>query len=124
MNIHEIDNLFYIGTVPIISFQHNHGKCDCTTYRIKNFAYTTDVKKFYDGTLKILNGIDTWIVSCLSVKEHTNHASFDEVLSFIKQVNPKRAYLTHMSNWIDYNSIIEKCPENVQPLYDKMKIIV
>ena len=48
--------------VHLNSFQHNHGKIDCTSYRINDFAYSTDIKYFYNNTIDKLKGIKVWII--------------------------------------------------------------
>ena len=48
-----------------LTFKHNHGSIDVQTYRINNFAYTTDFKKFYNNDidkLKNFRSMDCWLV--------------------------------------------------------------
>jgi len=44
-------------------------------------------------------------------------------LGFIKLVNPKRAFLTHVSHHLGFHKDIEKAlPENVHLAYDQLQI--
>lgn len=124
MNLNTIKNTFYIKKIKINSFQHNHGNTDCTTYRINNFAYTTDIKKFYNNDIDKLKGIDKWIVGCLRMDEHPSHASFYEILDYVKYLKPKKTYLTHLTPWMDYDKLLSKCPRNIRPSYDGLEFIV
>ena len=111
--------------MEIISFEHNHGNVDCTTYRIGNFAYTTDIKKFYNnGSIDKLVGIEKWVVGCLKMDSHPSHANFDEVMDFVKYIKPKKTYLTHLTGFMDYEKLLNKCPDNIEPAYDNLEFNV
>ena len=42
----------------IETFKHNHGSIDVQTYRINNFAYSTDIKNFYENDIDKLKNLD------------------------------------------------------------------
>ena len=46
MKIENIKNKFMFNGTKIETFKHNHGSIDAQTYKINNFAYSTDFKKF------------------------------------------------------------------------------
>ena len=48
MTAHNIEKSFSIDETNIETFKHNHGSIDVQTYRINNFAYSTDIKNFYE----------------------------------------------------------------------------
>ena len=119
-----ISENFKIGDIEISTFQHNHGNIDCSTYRINDFAYSTDVKSFYDGSLDKLKGIKVWVIGCLRMDTHPSHASFNEILKYINYVKPEKAYLTHLTQLMDYQELIKICPKNVEPAFDNLEIII
>ena len=41
---------------------------------------------------------------------------------FSQKLKPKKAILTHMGHWLDYNELKNKCPNNVEPGIDGMVI--
>ena len=124
LELNEIQESFFIDDVKVNTFQHNHGFIDSTTYRIDKFAYTTDIKKFYDGTLEKLKGIDKWIISCLKMEPHPSHASFEEIIEFVNYIKPKKTFLTHLTGLMDYETLLKKCPEYVEPAYDGLEFEV
>ena len=77
MRINKINNEFEINKIKISTFKHNHGSIDVQSYRINNFAYTTDLKKFYDKDIDKLKNLDLWIVGLLKHDTHPSHASFE-----------------------------------------------
>jgi len=124
MSISIVKDKFKINNIEIETFKHNHGDIDVQTYRINNFAYTTDFKKFYDKDIDRLKNLDLWIVSMLRPDTHISHSGFEEIIDYIKYLNPKKVLFTHMTPLLDEEKLIKKCPNNVRPAYDGLEIIL
>lgn len=116
----EISGSFNINELEILSFNQNHGFLDSTGFRIKNFAYCTDVFDFEEGAFENLRNLDLWIVDCLRFEPHKCHAHFDKVMSWIDTLKPKKTVLTHMNYDVDYDYIKSISPKNCEPAYDGM----
>ena len=58
MEIKDLLNKFSINDFDIETFKHNHGSIDAQTFKIDKFAYSTDIKKFYDNDLDKLKNLD------------------------------------------------------------------
>ena len=41
---------------------------------------------------------------------------------WINKYKPKKAILTDLGAWLDYNDLLSKCPQNVEPGYDGLSI--
>ena len=115
---------FFVKSLRIIPFTQDHEWTTSLGFRIKNFAYSTDVVHLYDSALSILKGIDTWVVGCLSDKDHPSHASVQRVLEWVDIIKPRRTILTHMAIGLDYNSLCQNLPDNIEPGYDGMEFDV
>ena len=124
MTAHNISNNFTIDNTNIETFKHNHGSIDVQTYRVNNFAYSTDIKSFYENDIDKLKNLDLWIVGLLRYDSHPSHAGFDQILEYIKYLKPKKTLFTHMTALLDQKDLLSKCPENVEPAYDGMEIII
>ncbi len=122
MTINNIQESFYIGENKIETFKHNHGSIDVQTYRINNFAYSTDLKHFYENDLDKLKNLDLWIVGLLRYDPHPAHAGFEQILEYINYIKPKKTLFTHMTALLDQEELLSKCPENVEPAYDGLEI--
>ena len=122
MKLESLEKEFKINNIEISTFKHNHGNIDVQTYRINNFAYSTDLKKFYDNDIDKLLNLDLWIVGLLREDAHENHAGFKEILEYINYLKPKKVIFTHMTALIDEKEILNKCPTNVIPGYDGLEI--
>ena len=122
MSVKTIEDSFNIGSTKIKSFKHNHGSINVQTYRINNFAYSTDLKNFYEKDIDKLKDLDLWIVGLLRYDPHPSHAGFDQINEYIKYLKPKKTLFTHMTALLDYEELLSKCSENIEPSYDGMTI--
>ena len=122
MDIRDIQNKFFINNIEIQTFKHNHGSIDVQTYRIGKFAYSTDLKNFYENDLDNLQDLDLWVVGLLRSDPHPSHAGFEQILDYIKYIKPKKTIFTHMTALLDEEKLISKCPKNVLPAFDGMEI--
>ena len=124
MEIRELKELFKFDNISIETFKHNHGSIDAQTYRIGNFAYSTDIKNFYNNDIDKLKNLDLWIVGLLREDDHPSHAGFKKIMEFINYLKPKKTIFTHMTALLDEKKLKLKCPNNVYPGYDGMEIIL
>ena len=122
MEVRDIQNKFFINNIEIETFKHNHGSIDVQTYRIGKFAYSTDLKNFYENDLDNLQDLDLWVVGLLRSDPHPSHAGFEQILDYIKYIKPKKTIFTHMTALLDEEKLISKCPVNVLPAFDGMEI--
>jgi len=59
----------------------------------------------------------------LRIKPHYSHFNLEEALQFIEQVNPERAYLTHISHLLGlHEEVQQKLPKNVYLAYDNLQL--
>ena len=125
LDLHMIDEKpFIFNNQKIIPIKGLHGKLPIFGFRINNFAYLTDFSKILESEYKKLEGLDTLIINCLRKEEpHHSHFILPEVLKEIKKINPKKAYLTHISYRLGFHDEVEKeLPENVFLGYDGLTL--
>ncbi len=109
----------------IKSIKVQHGQIYSIAYIINSkCAYAPDVNKIYTKDLKYFRKLNYLIIDCLRYDPHPSHFCLDDVLKFIKIVNPKKTILTNLNIEIDYNEIKKKLPKNVIPAFDGMSILI
>ena len=113
-----------IQGINVEAIKQIQGKGFSLGYRFDNIAYSTDVNNLPDESMKKLENLDLWIVDCVRYEPHYSHSHFDQTMSWINKLKPKKAILTHMGHWLDYNELNSKCPQNVEPGIDGMVITV
>ena len=78
-----------------------------------------------EGELEKLKNLDVLVVNALRIEPHVSHFNLEEALDFIKLVNPKRAFLTHISHHLGFHDAVEKTlPQNVKIAYDQLQISI
>ncbi len=116
---------FLIQEKTVIPIKILHGKLPITGYRIENFAYLTDVKTVETAEKEKLKNLDVLIVNALRIDEHPTHFNLQEALNFVKELQPKKTYFTHISHKLGFHKEVSKVlPKNVFLAYDGLKIEV
>lgn len=114
---------FYIQDKKVIPINTWHGNLQVFGYRMANFAYLTDVKKVEDSEIEKLVNLEVLVINALRIEEHNTHFNLQEALDFITIVQPKKAYLTHISHLLGFHDEVQKTlPENVFLAYDTLEI--
>ncbi len=117
------DSLLEFQEVKITPVEVMHGNLPVLGFRFNNFAYLTDIKTITSEEKKKLNNLDTLVVTGLRKELHSTHFNIDEAVEFIKELKPKKAYLTHISELLGFHDEVEKeLPENVFLAYDGLCI--
>ncbi len=99
-----------------------HGKLPVVAYRFNNFAYATDLKTIPDNAIDGLCNLDTLVLDCVRLKPHSTHLCMDEAISYIEELKPRRAFLTHLNHDIMYARESLRLPENIQLAYDGLVV--
>lgn len=123
-DMHEIeDTPFMIKGVKITPISVFHGNLPIIGFRIGNFAYVTDAKTIPEEEKEKLMNLDVLVLNGLRFKNHFAHFTVEEALEVIKELKPKRAYLTHFCHEIGKHADFEKSlPEGVHACYDGLVI--
>ena len=126
IELHAIDNsTFNINGVEIIPVRLLHGCLPILGYRIENMAYLTDLKYIPEEEFEKLKDLDVLIMSALHHKEHISHQTLESALIHIEKINPKQAYLIHMSHRFGLHALMEKqLPEQVSIAYDGLELFI
>ncbi len=114
---------FKIGNTEIMPLAITHGRLPILGFRINRLAYITDAKTIPDETIRLIKGVDTLVINALRPKEHLSHMNLDQALDVIKSVNPRMAYLIHMSHHMGRHAEVEPTlPPNVRLAYDGLTV--
>jgi len=125
VEVHQInaEEPFELGNKEVIPVAVLHNKLPVMCYRIGNFAYLTDVKTIAEHECAKLQHLDVLVLSALRIEPHANHLNLEEALALIKKINPKTAYLTHISHLMGFHQEVSKLlPPSVFLAYDTLTI--
>src|SRR5690606_4161723 len=114
-----------VNGLKIVPIKGKHLELQVFGFRFENFAYLTDMKTIKDKEVDKLKGVDVLVVNALRIAPHYSHFNLEEALAFIKKVDPKQAYLTHISHLMGFHEDVEKIlPENVFLAYDNLQLTI
>ena len=125
LDAHPVEGAFAVRGLPVVAFEQDHGYSKTVGYRIDKFAYSTDVVRLGEDAFAALEGVEVWVVDCSRIEPpHPVHAHLALTLEWIGRVKPKRAYLTHMDQTMDYDTVRALLPDGVEPAYDGLVITI
>lgn len=114
---------FQINQTVVLPIPQQHGDGHSTGYRIKDFAYSTDVGEMGEDAFEALKGIKVWILGVVTTTTDTyKHLNVERALKWIDRIRPERAYFTHMGTKMDYDRLCQYLPSYIRPVYDGMEI--
>lgn len=110
------------GDIRVRPFRQMHGPVHSMGFRFDcggaAIAYSTDVSGFPDESWPLLEGLDLWVVDALRREPHPTHSHLTQTLDWIARARPKQAWLTHMDQSMDHDSLLAELPLGVTPGYD------
>ena len=117
---HIIENSpFELNGMQVIPVNGYHHELQVFGFRFNKFAYLTDMKTLSDIEKDKLKGLDVLVVNALRHEQHVSHFNLEEALELIESVQPKQAYLTHISHLLGFHEDVQqKLPKDVFLAYD------
>ena len=114
---------FLFEGLKIFPVEFNHNRLKVFGFRMKDFAYLTDLKTIDAEEIEKLRDLKVLVVNALRIEPHHSNLNLEEALRFIEKVKPERAYLTHISHLLGFHDEVQaQLPENVFLAYDNLKI--
>jgi len=110
------------GAVTLSPFQVNHGAIDALGFRIGDVAYLPDVADMGAECWDMVQGLDTWILDALRRKPHPTHIHLERSLEWIARAAPRRGIITNMHTDMDYHTLKDELPADVDVAYDGMTL--
>lgn len=116
---------FEVVGVPVTPVQVYHYKLPVFGFRIGRFAYITDCNLIPAAEMHKLRDLDVLIINALRKEAHISHYTLDEALEVIQQLQPKQAYLTHISHQMGlHDEVNSSLPSGVALAYDGLQILI
>jgi phosphoribosyl 1,2-cyclic phosphate phosphodiesterase len=114
---------FFVDDVKVTPIDALHYKLPVKGFRVDRFAYLTDANYIPTAEKEKLKDLDVFILNALRKSKHISHFNLKEAIELIKELNPKKAYLTHISHLMGRHSEVEQeLPENISLAYDGLSI--
>ena len=118
---------FVANGIAIKPFAQHHGRTDSLGFRIGDFAYSSDCKSFPEESVPYLDNLNTWILDCDYWEPSDSHGDPQTVLDFANRFDPKRVFLTHMDEKMDYEKLSAwfsvRGKTNINPAFDGLSFV-
>lgn len=124
INLNSITNeKFKIGELELTPIDVWHYKMPVKAFRVGNFTYITDANRIEEEELEKIRGSEVIVINALRKTEHISHFTLGEAVELLKELNPKKAYLTHISHLLGKHDEVQKeLPDFIQLAHDEMSI--
>ena len=124
MRLHNIpEHGFEINGIKIQPIRVFHYRLPVYGFRIGNFAYITDANYIPEESKEKLFGVKYFIINALRKEKHISHFCLREAIALIREISPKKAYITHISHQMGYHAEINReLPPEIMLAYDGLTI--
>lgn len=124
VEMHLIDeNPFEINGVKIEPLEVSHYQLPVLGFKIGGLCYITDANFISEEVKAKIKNCNILVINALRKEKHVSHFNLKEALDLIKELNPEKAYLTHISHQLGKHMDVEKeLPDNVYCAYDTLEI--
>lgn len=124
MNLHPIaDSNFEIDGIEVVPIRCFHHKLPVYGFRIGDLTYITDTNFIPNEAMEKIKGTQVLIINALHKKKHISHFNLNDALAIIREINPEKAFLTHISHTFGKHADVQnELPDNVFLSYDGLRI--
>ena len=122
--MHTIKGPFELFGLKILPIPASHGPLSVLGFRFGNAAYLTDFSSVPEESKKLLHGLDDFILDALRYTPHPMHSNVQQSLALVHELEPKRAWFTHICHDLGHQQANAKLPKEVRLSYDGLKFEV
>ncbi len=112
------------GSIPVVTFDQDHGAIRSVGYRFGPVAYSSDVVDLPPEAFEALAGVKVWIVDALRYTPHPTHAHLAKTLDWVDRIRPEQTILTNMHIDMDFKILQSELPAGVDAAYDGLRFSV
>jgi len=122
VDLHPIDGPLELFGARFEPIKVIHGENEIFGFRFGSAAYLTDHSEVPEASLEQLRDLDILFLDALRRKPHPTHSTVDNSLRIVEQLQPKRAFFTHICHDLPHEATNATLPANVRLAYDGMKL--
>jgi len=124
LNLIDVTNeAFHINGTEIQPIRAMHLKLPVYGYRIGDLVYITDANYIAPEEKEKMKGAKVLILNALRKEKHISHFTLAEALELVRELQPEKAYFTHISHQMGFHDKVQaELPDNVFLAYDQLEI--
>ncbi|HUK30842.1 MAG TPA: MBL fold metallo-hydrolase [Candidatus Acidoferrum sp.] len=128
VSLHAISGPFELLGAKISPVTLDHGGTPVLGFRIGSAAYLTDFSRLPEESKPLVRGLDDLVMDALRDTPHPMHLTVEQALEVVKELEPRRAWFTHISHELPHRETNERLQKagfpHVQLAYDGLRIEV
>ena len=99
-----------------------HGEADIHGFRFGSAAYLTDFSEIPPESMQRLRGLDILFLDALRHRPHPTHSTVANSLRLVEELQPRRAFFTHISHDLAHEETNQGLPQHVRLAHDGLKL--
>ena len=118
------DEVFSVRNISITPLRVFHYRLPVYGFRIGNLAYITDANYIPEETKEKIIGVKYLVINALRKEKHISHFSLREAIDFIRQISPRKAFITHISHQMGCHKDLElELPPGIILAEDRLRFL-
>jgi len=118
------EHSFTVKEIQIEPIRVFHYRLPVYGFRVGNFAYITDANYIPEESKEKLFGVKYLVINALRKEKHISHFSLREAIDIIREISPKKAYITHISHQMGFHAEVSKdLPQGISLAYDGLNFL-
>ena len=109
------------GEIVFNPIEVQHGTIKSLGFRINDVVYIPDISHMNELAWDQIKKANIWILDALRRTPHQSHTHLSQSLEWIKKSGVGKGILTNMHIDMDYETLKNELPKNIEPAYDGMK---
>ncbi len=114
---------FLVGDQQVCPIQVMHYQLPVWGFRMGDITYITDAKTIRSDEKRKIKGSKVLVLNALHKEPHLSHFTLEEALALIDELQPDRAFLTHIGHLMGkHQDVSVELPEGVCIAYDGLMV--
>lgn len=114
---------FDVAGIPFEPLEVLHHRMPVLGFRIGGLVYITDANYISTEVKERIKDCDILVLNALRREVHPSHFTLDEALELVYELQPQRAYFTHISHQLGLHQEVEReLPSHVRLAFDGLQL--
>jgi phosphoribosyl 1,2-cyclic phosphate phosphodiesterase len=112
-----------VAGASLTPFAVPHGDITAFGFRAGDLGYVTDAKRLPQEARRILSGVRVLVINALwHGNPHPTHFNIEEAVAAVRDLDPERAYLTHLTHRVRHAELAKVLPAGIEPAHDGLVV--
>lgn len=122
LGLHAVNAPFSAAGVRVRPIPLWHGRLRVFGYRVKGFAYLTDVSAIPEAAHRLLRGLDVLVLDALRPEPHQTHFHLERAVAEARRIGARRMFFTHMCHLLGHRETERRLPPGIRLAYDGLRL--